>query len=322
MDMLAIVVPVFAVIATGLIAVRTGLVPASIASGLVTFSYFVCVPSLMFSIVARYPLDGLLAWDFWLLFGAGSLLALFVLRYAGGRLLGPDGRTRAVSALAAVMANTGFVALPVLYAIFGEAGVPSAAIANIVIAAVLIPAGVVLLEATGGIGGGVRATPRRMALQVLKNPMVWPALLGFAFAALRLPVPQMIEDYIDLLGQGLTPLRALCHRRLGQPRDPAPRGQPNPRRLDRQARRPARTGAGLRHGAGPRSLPHGLCRHRLGLADGQHRLCPGGAVPRPGTGGGRDHLGDHLCQRPHPARLALPAGSAGTRPVRRVSFFS
>ena len=205
MDMLAIVVPVFAVIATGLIAVRTGLVPASIASGLVTFSYFVCVPSLMFSIVARYPLDGLLAWDFWLLFGAGSLLALFVLRYAGGRLLGPDERTRAVSALAAVMANTGFVALPVLYAIFGEAGVPSAAIANIVIAAVLIPAGVVLLEATGGIGGGVRATPRRMALQVLKNPMVWPALLGFAFAAFRLPVPQMIEDYLDLLGQGLTP---------------------------------------------------------------------------------------------------------------------
>ena len=205
MDMLAIVVPVFAVIATGLIAVRTGLVPASIASGLVTFSYFVCVPSLMFSIVARYPLDGLLAWDFWLLFGAGSLLALFVLRYAGGRLLGPDERTRAVSALAAVMANTGFVALPVLYAIFGEAGVPSAAIANIVIAAVLIPAGVVLLEATSGIGGGVRATPRRMALQVLKNPMVWPALLGFAFAAFRLPVPQMIEDYLDLLGQGLTP---------------------------------------------------------------------------------------------------------------------
>ena len=34
MDMLAIVVPVFAVIATGLVAVRTGLVPASIASGL------------------------------------------------------------------------------------------------------------------------------------------------------------------------------------------------------------------------------------------------------------------------------------------------
>ena len=162
MDMLAIVVPVFAVIATGLIAVRTGLVPASIASGLVTFSYFVCVPSLMFSIVARYPLDGLLAWDFWLLFGAGSLLALFVLRYAGGRLLGPDERTRAVSALAAVMANTGFVALPVLYAIFGEAGVPSAAIANIVIAAVLIPAGVVLLEATGAGWDRVRQVTDRL----------------------------------------------------------------------------------------------------------------------------------------------------------------
>lgn len=205
MDMLAIVVPVFAVIATGMIAVRTGVVPASIASGLITFSYFVCVPSLMFSIVARYPLDGLLAWDFWIAFGLVSLVVLVALPYGTGLLLGRDGRTRAVGAMAAVMTNTGFVALPVLYAIFGARGVPPAAIANIVIAAVLIPAAVVLLEAAGGRSGGGRATPGRMTLQVLRNPMVWPALLGFGFAALELPVPQMIEDYLDILGQGLTP---------------------------------------------------------------------------------------------------------------------
>lgn len=203
--MLGIVVPVFAVIATGFLAVRCGLVPSSIAQGLVTFAYFVCVPALMFSIVARHPIEGLLVPDVWLAFGLVSLVVMVALPFLTGSLLGRDRRTRTVSALAAVMANTGFVALPVLYAVFGDRGVPPAAIANIVIAAILIPAGVVLLESSGGRRDDRRATLRRLVLQVLRNPMVWPVLLGFAVAAWRLPVPGIVEDYLDLLAQGMTP---------------------------------------------------------------------------------------------------------------------
>lgn len=204
MDVLLIIAPAFTVIVTGFLAVRFGLLPQSLADPLVTFAYFVCVPSLMFSIVARYPLEGLLGGDFWLAFGGGSVIGLVVLRFATGNLLGRDGRTRAVSAMTAVMANTGFVSLPLLYAIFGDRGVPPAAIANIVIAAVMIPLAVMMLEATGG-REGAALSPARQALQVLRNPMVWPALLGFGFAWAKIPVPDVAERYLDILGQGLTP---------------------------------------------------------------------------------------------------------------------
>lgn len=108
-------------------------------------------------------------------------MALQILRFASGRFLGADGRTRTVSAMTAVMANTGFVSLPLLYAIFGDRGVPPAAIANIGITAIMIPLAVMMLEATGG-RKGTALSPRRQALQVLRNPMAWPALLGFGFA--------------------------------------------------------------------------------------------------------------------------------------------
>jgi malonate transporter and related proteins len=203
-DVLFIIAPAFAVILTGFVAVRTKLLPESLADPLVTFAYIVCVPSLMFSIVARYPLEGLLGGDFWIAFGGGSVIALLILRFASGRLLGADGRTRTVSAMTAVMANTGFVSLPLLYAIFGDRGVPPAAIANIVIAAIMIPLAVLMLEATGGLKGSALSL-RRQALQVLRNPMVWPALLGFGFAWAQIPVPDVAERYLDILGQGLTP---------------------------------------------------------------------------------------------------------------------
>jgi len=208
MDVLIVIAPAFAVILTGFFAVRLGIVSRTIADHLITFAYFICVPALMFSIVARHPLEGLLGGDFWLAFGGGSIICLLVLRFLLGNLLGHDGRSRTVSAMAAIIANTGFVSLPLLYAVFGAEGVPPAAIANIVIAALMAPLSIMLLEATGGAGGGASdaaASPVRQALQVLKNPMVWPAILGFAFAGLAMPVPDMVESWLDLLGQGLAP---------------------------------------------------------------------------------------------------------------------
>ena len=177
MDVLIVIAPAFAVILTGFFAMRFAIVSRTIADHLIAFAYFICVPSLMFSIVARHPLEG---------------------------LLGRDGRSRTVSAMAAVIANTGFVSLPLLYAVFGAQGVPPAAIANVVIAALMVPLSIMLLEATGG-AGGEAATAARQTLQVLKNPMVWPAILGFAFAGLAIPVPDIVESWLDLLGQGLAP---------------------------------------------------------------------------------------------------------------------
>ncbi len=48
--------------------------------------------------------------------------------------------------MAAAMTNTGFVALPVLRAIYGEPAVLPAAIATVFVAVVMFPATVVLLE--------------------------------------------------------------------------------------------------------------------------------------------------------------------------------
>lgn len=204
MEILALVVPVFAVMITGYAMVRLGILPASIAAPLVQFVYRVSLPALMFRIVAEDSLSSILDWTFWLAFGGGTLALLVVVRLAAGRWLGDGAGQRAILSLSAVQTNTGFVALPILHSLFGAAGVPPAAVANIIIAAVFFPIGVAMLvSARGAAGMGTSWTA--VARGVILSPLVWPTLLGLVFAGFAIPVPAIADDFLAILAAALTP---------------------------------------------------------------------------------------------------------------------
>ncbi|WP_340151481.1 AEC family transporter [uncultured Sneathiella sp.] len=135
MEILALTLPVFAIVVIGYACVRAGVVTEAIAVPLVQFVYRICLPALMFHIVASDPIDSLLNWDFWIAFGGGTLLVLAIVALLGWRWLGESFAHRTILAFSTVQTNTGFIALPILHAVFGAKGVPPAAIANLIIAA-------------------------------------------------------------------------------------------------------------------------------------------------------------------------------------------
>ncbi|WP_018701110.1 AEC family transporter [Amorphus coralli] len=204
METLALVVPVFAVMLTGFAMVRLGILPATIAGPLVQFVYRVSLPALMFRIVAEDSLSSILDWKFWLAFGGGTLLLLILARLVAGRWLGDNAGQRAILSLSAVQTNTGFVALPILHSLFGAAGVPPAAVANIIIAGVFFPIGVAMLVAARG-STGTRPSWTRIGRDVLLSPLVWPTLLGLVFASFAIPIPAIVDDYLAILAAALTP---------------------------------------------------------------------------------------------------------------------
>ena len=63
--------------------------------------------------------------------------------------------------MTAAMTNTGFVALPILHAIYGQPAVLPAAIATVFVAAVMFPATVILLEIEQGTRSARADGPRR-----------------------------------------------------------------------------------------------------------------------------------------------------------------
>lgn len=205
MEILGLILPVFAVVIVGYLTVRIGVVSAEIAGPLVQFVYHICLPALMFHIVAGDPIESLLNWNFWIAFGGGSFVVLGLVVLIGWRRLGDTTAQRALLAFSAVQTNTGFVALPILHAVFGAKGVVPAAIANLIVAAVMFPMLTSVLAATRGERSGEWKSAMRLARDVVLSPMVWPTLLGFAFAAYAIPVPKPVNGFLAILGSALAP---------------------------------------------------------------------------------------------------------------------
>jgi len=205
LDILALILPVFGVVILGFICARFDVVPASVAEALVQFVYHICLPALMFHIVAGDSIEAILNWKFWIAFGGGLLLVLGAVAIVGWRWLGDTLSERSILAFSAVQTNSGFVALPILHVIFGAKGVPPAAIANIIIAAVMFPMLATIMEATRSNRSSERKAVWRLVRDVCLNPMIWPTVLGVVFAAWAIPVPKPVNDFLIILGSALAP---------------------------------------------------------------------------------------------------------------------
>jgi len=204
MEIADLVFPVFGVIVTGWLLGAVGYVPRALAESLIQFAYRVAMPGLLFVTIAQEPAEALFAWRFLLAFGGGSLIC-FALVF-GAMVLRPGNRLgrSAMIGIAASMTNTGFVALPILRAIYGPRAVLPAAIATVFVAAVMFPIAVVLLEMDGKGGQGGKVDAAKVARHVLLDPMVLPTLLALCWAAMGLRLPAPVAAYMNIFADALT----------------------------------------------------------------------------------------------------------------------
>jgi malonate transporter and related proteins len=198
-----LILPVFAIIVTGWLAGWLGYISRSLADGLVHFAYNVAMPALLFVTIAQEPARNLLEWRFLFAFGGGSIfcaaLVFLTVRIGWER----DRASSTIYGMAAAMTNTGFVALPILHSIYGQAAVLPAAIATVFVAAVMFPITVILLESEAH--GAAIVGPFPLVRQIIFNPMVLSTLAGLAWTILGLPMPVSLATYLNIFASALTP---------------------------------------------------------------------------------------------------------------------
>ena len=205
MQIASLIFPVFAVIVTGWIVGWTGYLPRALSDALVHFAYNIAMPALLVVTIAQEPGRSLINWSFLIAFGGGSMLC-FVVVFTIARLRGVrDLGSQALYGMTAAMTNTGFVALPVLRAIYGEPAVLPAAIATVFVAVVMFPATVVLLEIEQRAKRITSSGPVVLVRHILLNPMVLSTLLGMLIAALGIRLPSPVVDYLNIFADALTP---------------------------------------------------------------------------------------------------------------------
>lgn len=205
MQIADLILPVFAVILTGWVVGYTGYLSRALSDALIHFAYNIAMPALLIVTIAQEPGHALINWRFLVAFGGGSVLCFIlvfgIMSVQGSRSLA----SRTMHGMAASMTNTGFVALPVLQAIYGQHAVLPAAIATVFVAVVMFPAAVVLLELDQRDAHGVRTTPMVTVKHVVLNPMVISTLIGMLLSVLDLRMPGPVTAYLGILADALTP---------------------------------------------------------------------------------------------------------------------
>jgi len=196
--------PIFALIACGFFGGRRQLVSAAAAKGLSDFVYYLAVPALLFRTLATTDLA--LEQDLSLPLGYfGATILVFALAALGGGTIFQVTRSeRALQGMSATYSNTVLVGIPLVLAIFGDAGLVPLMLIITFHSAVLFSLTVVVVEFGRG---GQRLWPAlaRVPKALAVNPVILGLLAGLAYNFSGLPLPLALDRFTGLLGSASAP---------------------------------------------------------------------------------------------------------------------
>jgi predicted permease len=110
----------------------------------------------------------------------------------------------AIEAQCAVIGNTGFLGIPMLALLLGEAAV--APVMMVLAMDLIVFGSLIVILVTGGRDGRMSAAVLgTVTIGLLKNPMIMSIALGLAWSASRLQMPAPAEEFLSILGAAATP---------------------------------------------------------------------------------------------------------------------
>ena len=205
LQILAVTLPFFALIAAGYAAARGGALPLAAIPGLNAFVLYFALPCMLFRFGAGAPIAQLLDAGVALVWGLSALLVVGV-TVGLARRQGLAWNDAAFGALVAAFPNTGFMGLPLLIAILGTQAA-SPMIITIAFDLVLTSSLCIALSRLDGAGAYGAARAARQALRgIVQNPMPWAILLGGLVSAAGLALPGPVERTIAMLGDAASPV--------------------------------------------------------------------------------------------------------------------
>lgn len=205
LSVLSVTLPVFALIFAGWGVRRAGFLGPHAAGELNRFVIYLALPALLFEVVANANWQMLWQPGFVAAFGLG-VATVFVLAVTLQRLRGGTLADAVVGGLNAAYANTGFLGIPLLLAVLGRESMIPALIATIITVCILFAVAIVLIE----IGLQREEAQRRqmlgkVALQLLRNPLLIAPVLGGLVLLLGVQLPPAVDTFFKLLGNAASP---------------------------------------------------------------------------------------------------------------------
>ena len=195
--------PFFALIGLGWAAARTRIFPPEGAAWLTRFVFYFALSAMLFRFAATLDINEI--WDpaFAAAYLTGSLI-LWAIGMAIGRARNLGLAEAAMEAHCYVIGNTGFLGVPMLIVLLGEAA--AGPVLLILIIDLVVFSTLITVIVTGTRQGRIRLATLWVLLRgLLANPMIVSMLAGLGWSALSLPLPGPALEFLAILSAAATP---------------------------------------------------------------------------------------------------------------------
>lgn len=195
--------PFFALIGVGYLAGRTRFFSAEATAALTKFVFYFALSAMLFRFAANLSLGEIFDWYFVFAYLWGCLVVYAIATgVALWRRVSIE--EAAVEAQCAIIGNVGFLGVPMLVLLMGDA---AAGPVLLVLAIDLIVFSSVITLLITGVREGKMSLGilKVLGLGLLKNPMIVSIVLGLIWGATGIAVPAPVNDFLGTLGAAATP---------------------------------------------------------------------------------------------------------------------
>ncbi|MDG1802071.1 MAG: AEC family transporter [Paracoccaceae bacterium] len=195
--------PFFALIGLGYGAGRTRFFTPEATAYLTKFVFYFALSAMLFRFSANLSLAEIMNWPLVVAYLWGSFVVYLLATLVA--LLRKRGiEEAAVEAQCAVVGNVGFLGIPMLVLLLGEAAIGPV---MLVLAVDLMVFGsLIVILITGSRDGRMSlGMLRTVGLGLVSNPMIVSITLGLIWSTLRIPIPAPMNEFLALLGAAATP---------------------------------------------------------------------------------------------------------------------
>lgn len=203
-NLLPIILPTFGLIALGFLAGKLNLLGDRAGDGLSDYVFLIAIPSLIFRTLAGGGDLHDNPWSYWIAYFGGVAVVWAVAMVVALRLFGRDRREAAVHGFSAAQSNTVLVGVPLILAVYGEAGAAPLFLLLAIHLPIMMTAAAILIESAGK-DGAPGAIARRLARTIATHPIVLALVAGVAAKSYGFAPTGTAKALVDQLAATASP---------------------------------------------------------------------------------------------------------------------
>jgi malonate transporter len=202
---LNVVIPVFALMALGNLAVRFRLFPSEGVRGLVLFVNNFATPCLLFQAMATADFSATFNWLVIGPFYVGSVTVFTLGAILGVKVFGNRPGEGVSSGFAAMFTNTVLIGIPIMTRAYGPGALPTTFSIIAFHSSVLITMGMLVMELVRRDGAPLHKALGVAFVRIVSNPLLWGIVFGALVNVSGLTLYEPVEAFVAMMAAAVTP---------------------------------------------------------------------------------------------------------------------